>query len=178
MTTPPGVLTVCKMPAAQHLPENISGLRIFYLDAIRDPGNLGTILRIADWFGIDFVICSTDSVDVYNHKVLQSSMGSALRVKTCELSKDELMARVGNSIYICDSDGTNIYDIEPPEEGIIIFGNESLGVSDEIMHRVKDVIAIPGDYSLGAESLNVATAAAIIGSWWRGKALESDRVME
>ncbi len=167
MTTPPGVLTICKTIPQVFLPETFSGKRIFYLDSIRDPGNLGTILRIADWFGLDYVICSPDSVDIYNHKVLQSSMGSALRVPSCEMSKDELLMRVADQLYICDTEGISIQELEPPTEGIIVLGNESLGVSDELMHKVKTKISIPGDKSLGAESLNVASAAAIIAAWWR-----------
>ena len=92
MSTPPGVLAVCSLPHEASLPESISGKRMFYLDSIRDPGNLGTILRIADWFGLDFVILSPDCVDIYNHKVLQASMGSALRVKTTTLDTVGLMS--------------------------------------------------------------------------------------
>lgn len=167
MATPPGVLTVCSLPPEIHLPKQIDDLRIFYLDSIRDPGNLGTILRISDWFGLDFVILSPDCVDIYNHKVLQASMGSALRVKTAILDKAALLAFGEDKIYVCDADGKSIYTTSPPKGGIIVLGNESLGVSGEIAHQVKEVFAIPGDRSLGAESLNVASAAAIVAAWWR-----------
>lgn len=167
MSTPPGVLALCVMPKEDPLPESIKGHRIFYLDDIRDPGNMGTILRIADWFGLDFVMMSPDCVDIYNHKVLQASMGSALRVKTCVLDRVGLMAISEGKLYACDMAGKSIKDMPPPEDGIIVFGNESVGVSDEIMHKIREVISIPGDYSLGAESLNVATAAAIVAAWWR-----------
>ena len=93
-------------------------------------------------------------------------MGSALRVKTTEMTHDELMLRASNRLFICDAGGKSIYGMSAPAEGIIVFGNESLGVSGDIMHQVKEIIAIPGDRSLGAESLNVAAAAAIIASWW------------
>lgn len=166
MSTPPGVLALCRLPAPSDLPLSIDGKKIFYLDAIRDPGNLGTILRIADWFGLDYVILSPDCVDIYNHKVLQASMGSALRVKTCTLDKPGLLAISHGKIYVCDSDGKSINRIDPPAEGILVLGNESLGVSGEISHQVKEVFAIPGDRSLGAESLNVASAAAIVAAWW------------
>jgi RNA methyltransferase, TrmH family len=166
MSTPPGVLALCSLPGEDYLPESIEGLKLFYLDAIRDPGNLGTILRIADWFGLDFIIMSPDCVDIFNHKVLQASMGSALRVKSCILDKIGLMAISEGLLYVCDAEGKSISDLEPPKEGIIVLGNESLGVSGEIMHKVKDILAIPGDRSLGAESLNVASAAAIIAAWW------------
>ena len=176
MTTPPGVLSVCRLPEEDHLPDNINGLKMFYLDAIRDPGNLGTIFRIADWFGLDFVICSPDCVDVFNHKVLQASMGSALRVKTCVLEKEELLEKGGDHLFICDADGKNINTTNPPADGIMILGNESLGVSDDIMQKVKEQFAIPGDRSLGAESLNVASAAAIIAAWWVKKQGAGGRV--
>jgi TrmH family RNA methyltransferase len=166
MATPPGVLAVCRMPDEYHLPEQIERMRIFFLDSIRDPGNLGTILRIADWFGLDFVILSPDCVDIYNHKVLQSSMGSALRVKTCTLDNTALLSIGAGKIYVCDSDGKDINSFLPPVDGIIVLGNESLGVSGEIAHQVKDVFAIPKGRSLGAESLNVASAAAIVAAWW------------
>ena len=167
MSTPPGVLAVCSLPHESALPESISGLRIFYLDSIRDPGNLGTILRIADWFGLDFVLLSPDCVDIYNHKVLQASMGSALRVKTTTIDKVGLMAIAEGKLYVCDAEGKSINAMSPPSEGIIVLSNESLGVSTDIMHQVKELIAIPGEHSLGAESLNVASAAAIVAAWWR-----------
>ncbi len=167
MTTPPGVLAVCRMPSEIHPPKSIAGKRIFYLDAIRDPGNLGTILRISDWFGLDYVFMSPDCADIYNHKVLQASMGSALRVKSCVMDINQLLEVGAGHIYACDMDGKDIYKMEPPEEGIIVLGNESLGVSGDITHQVKEVLAIPGQWSLGAESLNVASAAAVMAAWWR-----------
>ena len=167
MTTPPGVLAVCRLPVESPPPGDIRGLRLFYLDAIRDPGNLGTILRVADWFGLDYVIMSPDCVDVFNHKVLQASMGSALRVKCFTMDAAGLMNIGAGKIYACDTDGTDIFQRQAPSEGIIVLGNESLGVSSEITDQVKDVFAIPGQFSLGAESLNVASAAAIIAAWWR-----------
>jgi len=167
MSTPPGVLAVCKLPVEINPPENVKGLRIFYLDSIRDPGNLGTILRIADWFGLDYVMMSPDCVDIFNHKVLQSSMGSALRVKSCTMDVVGLLSIGGGKIYACDADGKDIFKLTAPQDGIIVLGNESLGISGEISHQVKDVYAIPGNFSLGAESLNVASAAAIFAAWWR-----------
>lgn len=166
MATPPGVLAICQLPNDDHLPEDLSGMRIFYLDAIRDPGNLGTILRIADWFGLNFVICSPDCVDIYNHKVLQASMGSALRVRTCEMAKEEVISRAGDRLYSCDMSGKNINNSKAPSDGILILGNESVGVSDEMQKKAKETFSIPGHRSHGAESLNVASAAAIMAAWW------------
>jgi TrmH family RNA methyltransferase len=166
MTTPPGILAVCRLPGETVLPEDLNGLKVFYLDSIRDPGNLGTILRIADWFALDYVFLSPDCVDILNHKVLQSSMGSALRVRCMEMEKNDLLALQGIKIYICDADGKSIDSVTPPASGILVLGNESLGVSEEIMHQVEDVFAISASRSLGAESLNVASAAAIMAHWW------------
>lgn len=177
MTTPPGVLAICKIPSAAPLPDSFKGMHIFYLDAIRDPGNLGTIFRIADWFGLDFLICSTDCVDVYNPKVLQASMGSALRVKYIELSREEFLDRLkiteidtqskfGN-VFVCDMNGESIFNLSPPDDAVIILGNESNGASTEFNNAGKS-ISIPGN-SLGAESLNVAVAAGIMAAWLRQK---------
>ena len=167
MTTPPGVLAVCRMPPEIFPPQDIRACKAFYLDAIRDPGNLGTILRIADWFGLDYVFLSEDCADIFNHKVLQASMGSALRVKVCTLDVQTLLELGGGSMYACDTEGKDIFKMTPPLSGIIVLGNESLGVSGAITHQVKEVLAIPGQWSQGAESLNVASAAAIFAAWWR-----------
>lgn len=165
MTTPPGILSVCSMPPESILPNDLRGKKVLYLDAIRDPGNLGTILRIADWFGLDYVICSPDCVDIFNHKVIQSSMGSALRVNVASMNIEDLLSR-NEPMYVCDAHGKSIYDIRPPSDGIIILGNESLGVSDHLSQQATEIFAIPGHAGKGAESLNVASAAAIIAAWW------------
>lgn len=166
MATPPGILAICHLPGDADPPETWKGHRAFYLDAIRDPGNLGTILRIADWFGIDYVILSPDCVDIFNQKVLQASMGSALRVKVLTLDASGLLLLPDVSLFVCDAGGRNIYSTQPPAEGVIVLGNESLGVTDELLHQINDVLAIPGHRTLGAESLNVASAAAIMAAWW------------
>ena len=160
MTTPPGVLTICRIPEEENIPEDMSGKRAFYLDSIRDPGNLGTILRISDWFGFDYVLMSPDCVDVYNHKVLQSSMGSAFRVKSLVMDKEGLLAINDGSLYVCDMEGVSIDDMQPPPYGILVLGNESLGVSGDFMHQVKEVISIPKPAGVRAESLNVASASS------------------
>lgn len=167
MSTPPGVLALCKMPERQTLPDNLTGLKVFYLDGIRDPGNLGTILRIADWFGLDWVLMSPDSVDLYNPKVLHASMGSVFRVKSAIVEPMELRQLSGVSLFVCDTNGKNIYTITKPIDGILILGNEASGVSHELKLSASDVLSIPGERSLGAESLNVATAAAILAAWWQ-----------
>ena len=92
-------------------------------------------------------------------------MGSALRVQTPELTNSELLM-TSIPLFACDAGGKNMHHLKPPGEGIIVFGNESLGVADELMHKMSEIIAIPGNRSKGAESLNVASAAAIIAAWW------------
>ena len=94
-------------------------------------------------------------------------MGSALRVKSCVVEINQLLDIGAGHIYACDMEGKDIFKMEAPKEGIIVLGNESLGVSGDITHQVKEVLAIPGQWSLGAESLNVASAAAVIAAWWR-----------
>jgi TrmH family RNA methyltransferase len=166
MTTPPGILSVCALPKEEKWPDVLTGLKMFYLDSVRDPGNLGNILRIADWFGLDYVVCSPDCVDIFNQKVIQASMGSALRVKTSTVDKSELLEKYQSKLFVCDSTGLSIQKTSPPPDGIMIFGNESSGISGELMENVNVKYAIPGDRSLGAESLNVASAAAVIAAWW------------
>ncbi len=164
MSTPPGILCVCTLPAIHEIPEVLTGRKIFYLDAVRDPGNLGTILRVADWFGMAYIFLSPDCVDIYNPKVVQASMTSFLRVKVCEVDPSDLM-NLGSTLYVCDMDGTDIGQLPHPKEGIFVLGNEARGVSDAIQASTQNVIAISKRQSLGAESLNVASVAAILGAW-------------
>ena len=168
MATPPGVLALCHLPATPSIPASLSGMRALYLDSIRDPGNLGTILRIADWFGLDQVFVSPECADLYNPKVLQAAMGSAFRVPVCPMDRERLLRVDDVLCYVCDAGGTDIRDMDPPGEGIFIFGNESQGVSEEIRQGIHNVVGITRDRSLGAESLNVSVAVAIISAWWTG----------
>ncbi len=164
MVTPPGALAVCTIPSEEPLPNQMSDSVYFYLDAIRDPGNMGTILRNADWFGMEYVLLSPDCTDIYNHKVIQASMGSALRVKTCVVEVDKLHS-LGAALYVCDAGGESIRHADPPQEGIFILGNESQGVSEILRQHASKIYAVSGSKSLGAESLNVASVSAIIGAW-------------
>lgn len=133
------------------------------LDAINDPGNLGTIIRLCDWFGIKQIVCSTDTVDCYNPKVVQATMGSLARVN---LYYQDLEAFIESSTlesYIADMDGTSVYTSNLPKKAILIMGNEANGVSKEIKDLVTTKVTIPrfGDLKK-TESLNVATATAIL----------------
>jgi len=138
------------------------------LDAIRDPGNLGTIIRLCDWFGVKQIVCSEATVDVYNPKVIQATMGSIARVNVNYVDLNEYLEMTSLPVYGTFMDGATIYKEVLSEEGILVFGNEANGISSEIEMKIKNSIAIPrfGD-SQKTESLNVATAAAIILSEFR-----------
>jgi len=131
------------------------------LDDIQDPGNLGTIIRIADWFGLKQVVCSNHSADVYNPKVVQATMGSIARVKVFYTDLEKWMAAETDvRIYATSLDGRDITTMKRMEEGIVVIGNESKGISSQIMQLANVKITIPQKGK--AESLNAAVAAGII----------------
>jgi TrmH family RNA methyltransferase len=165
LATPNTCLAVFKIPAEKKILE--SGL-ILALDSIRDPGNLGTILRLCDWFGIGQLICSKDAVDIYNPKVVQATMGSIARVNVNYVDLETFISQTQLPIFGTFMDGNNIYKTNLPQEGIIIMGNEANGISPEIEKLVKNRLTIPRFGTLQkTESLNVATATAIILSEFR-----------
>ena len=136
---------------------------ILAMDAIRDPGNLGTIIRLSDWFGVTQLVCSLDTVDCYNSKVVQATMGSIARVNIqyCDLS--EYLINASLPIYGGVLNGDNIYTTEMPKKAIVVLGNEANGISDQIMALISNKITIPQfGTSQKTESLNVATATAIL----------------
>ena len=130
------------------------------LDAIQDPGNLGTIIRIADWFGIKQIIAGMDTVELYNPKVIQSSMGSFLRVNLWYQSLAELLENPGVSVYGALLHGSNIHNETSIAEGILVIGNESKGLSEGLLPFINHPVTIPRIG--GAESLNAAVATVII----------------
>ena len=141
------------------------------LDGIRDPGNFGTIIRIADWFGVDVIYASEDSVELYNPKTVQASMGAVFRKKVVYCGIPELCRRfkgAGQPVYGTFLDGENIYGKELSREGLVIMGNESAGISPHVAEEVDQRLFIPS-FSSGptAESLNVAVAAAVTLSEFR-----------
>lgn len=139
-----------------------SGL-IVVLDAIRDPGNLGTIIRLCDWFGVQQLICSEDCVDCYNPKVVQASMGSLARVQIHYLPLPQFLDATKLPVYGGFMDGKSIYSEEFPTDAIVIMGNEANGISKEIAEKVSKRISIPRFGKIQkTESLNVATATAIL----------------
>lgn len=161
LTTPQKALGVFKIPNALDS-FNDNGLQIA-LDDVQDPGNLGTIIRLCDWFGIKNLICSTNTVDCYNPKVIQATMGSLTRVNIVYTDLKDYITNTHLPIYGTYMDGENIYTSKLPNSGIIVMGNEANGISSEITKLVSKRIAIPrfGEEQK-TESLNVATATAIL----------------
>ena len=153
-------LAVFKMPAEKQIIEK--GL-ILALDSIRDPGNLGTILRLCDWFGIKQVLCAKETVDIYNPKVVQATMGSLTRVQVNYVDLPKFLEHQDVAVFGTFMDGENIYAQQLPQNAIIVLGNEANGISGEIESLVNQKLAIPRFGDLQAtESLNVASATAII----------------
>ena len=160
LTTPNTCLAVFKIPKEK--PVLNKGL-IVALDTIRDPGNMGTILRLCDWFGINQVVCSKETVDLYNPKVVQATMGSIARVNVNYLNLKDFLETTSLPIYGTFMDGEDLYNSKITNEGIIILGNEANGISKQIEELVTKRITIPRFGNLQqTESLNVATATAIV----------------
>ncbi|MCR5863317.1 RNA methyltransferase [Flavobacterium sp. J372] len=165
LTTPNTCLAVFKIPELRQV--KAEGL-VIALDDVRDPGNLGTIIRLCDWFGINQLICSEACADVYNPKVVMATMGSLARVNVAYTNLEEFLANTKLPVFGTFMDGDNIYNERLPENGIIVMGNEANGISAEIEKLCSQRIAIPRFGELQAtESLNVATATAIILSEFR-----------
>ncbi len=159
LATANNCLAVFKIPNEQHIQTSAI---IVALDAIRDPGNLGAIIRLCDWFGITQIVCSNETVDVYNPKVVQATMGSISRVNVTYLDLLEYLKEVKLPIFGTFMDGKNVYKEQLPKEGILILGNEANGISKEVEQLVETKLAIPRFGALQkTESLNVATATAI-----------------
>ena len=133
---------------------------ILALDGIQDPGNMGTILRTADWFGIHTVVCSEDTADIYNPKVIQASMGSILRMNVIYTSLERYFASFELPIYGALLEGENVYGKSLLKEGVLIMGNEGRGIRPSVKSMITAPIHIPGFGK--AESLNVAVATGIL----------------
>ena len=161
LATPNTCLAVFKIPVTNAVIRD-SGL-ILGLDSIRDPGNMGTILRLCDWFGVAQLVCSTQTVDIYNPKVVQATMGSIARVQVFYTDLNDFLSKTKLPVFGTFMDGKNIYKTNLPQEGIIIMGNEANGISPEIEKIVSERLSIPRFGTVQkTESLNVATATAII----------------
>ncbi len=159
LNTPQEVIALVEIPAQAEI--NVKKLNGFtlMLDGVQDPGNLGTIIRTADWFGIRQIICSEDTVDAYNPKVVQATMGSLSRIKVDYADLLFLLPQIKQPVFGAMLDGKNIYQTDFGTEGVILLGNEGNGIRPEIKALITEKITIPrfGE----AESLNVAIAAAV-----------------
>ncbi|MBX9886414.1 MAG: RNA methyltransferase [Flavobacteriaceae bacterium] len=169
LATPNTCLAVFYMPAEKPI---ISSGLIVALDSIRDPGNMGTIIRLCDWFGVEQILCSKETVDIYNPKVVQATMGSITRVNVSYIDLISYLSTVTIPVFGTFMDGENIYQSSLPSEGIIVMGNEANGISKEIESTVKSRLSIPRFGTVQkTESLNVATATGIILSEFKRKFL-------
>lgn len=165
LITPSSCLAVFHIPVPKPI---VSEGLIVALDDIRDPGNLGTIIRLCDWFGVTQVLCSKETVDLYNPKVIQATMGSVSRVQVNYVDLNAFISETTLPVFGTFMDGNNIYKESLPSGGILIFGNEANGISPALEQKIKNRLAIPRFGNLQqTESLNVATATAIFLSEFR-----------
>lgn len=168
LTTPPGIVAIAEIPAKLSAPVNLKDTYTIVLDGINDPGNLGTIVRSADWFGFQQIVCSPDTVDVFNQKVVQASMGSVFRVNVVshDLSVIFNDARQRNiPVYGTTLDGEDVYKTEiNAAEGLLVIGSESHGIRQNCLAFLDRKISIPnyGTSNRKAESLNASVATAVI----------------
>ena len=162
-STPNKVLAVVEKAERELKISTITKGLTLVLDEIKDPGNLGTIIRACDWFGVSNIICSNNSVDIYNPKVVQATMGSLARVKVHYTDIEGVINQLPNNfpIYGACMDGKNVTDIVIEKDAILIIGNESFGISKKVNQLIKQRIIIPRKKE-GAESLNVAIATSIL----------------
>jgi len=156
---PNKVLGVFEIP--EPAPPSFTGW-LLALDGVRDPGNLGTIIRLCDWFGIRHILCSPDTVDCYNPKVLMATMGSIARVHLHYQPLEDILPQSGLPLYGASMEGLPISDHALPGEGILIMGSESHGISSPLRESLDQVVSVPSRNAGGAESLNVGTATGIL----------------
>ena len=161
LQAPQGILALVHIPKENsYTAADLKGTYSLVLDGIQDPGNLGTIIRTADWFGFQHVVCSENTVEVFNPKTAQATMGSLSRVKVWYTDLEILLKETDIPVYGAMLDGQNLYSVKWGTEGIVLLGNEGQGVSDAVAALASQSITIP---KAGAgESLNVAISAAII----------------
>ncbi len=160
LSTPQEVIALVKIPVWPEIqPQQLAGKFTLVLDGVQDPGNLGTIIRTIDWFGISTVICSEDTVDIYNPKVVQATMGSLSRIPVHYADLLLLLPKIKQAVFGAMLNGENIYQTDFGTEGLVLLGNEGNGIRPEIQPFISRNITIP---QIGkAESLNVAIAAAV-----------------
>ncbi|PVW17051.1 TrmH family RNA methyltransferase [Marixanthomonas spongiae] len=152
-------LAVFKIPEIKQIES--TGLTVV-LDAVRDPGNLGTIIRLCDWFGVSQLVCSTDTTDCYSPKVVQATMGSMARVAVHYVDIENYLKTTSLPIYGAFMDGKSVYSKQLRQDALIVMGNEANGISKPIEELISEKITIPQFGHQTTESLNVATATAIL----------------
>jgi TrmH family RNA methyltransferase len=161
LTTPNEVLAVCSIPQNSYSEATLRQELCLALDGIHDPGNMGTIIRIADWFNIPYLFCSDDCVDAYNAKTVQASMGSIARVKVFETSLEDLFIKYSKlPVIVTVLNGEDVFSTPKPNRGFLLIGSEAKGVSERLLNYATNKITIPRTGK--AESLNAAVATGII----------------
>jgi len=159
LQTPNQVLAVAMMPQKKEV-LNLEGPLTIVLDGIQDPGNMGTIIRTADWFGITQIVASEDTVDVYNPKVIGATMGSFMRVSVTYKNLAEWLPTIKLPVYGALLEGENVFTIKTPQKGLLVIGSEGKGIRENILDFITHPVTIP---KIGeAESLNAGIAAGII----------------
>ena len=161
--TPPGILAVVRNPKEK--PFVATSPFTLALDGIANPGNMGTIIRTAEWFGIRDIVCSPDCVEIWNPKVIQATMGSIFRIHVMETELPAFLSeqiRKGKAVFGALLDGQNLFEMNNPKEGVIVIGSESHGIRNEVLPCITHAITIPRNNNSATESLNASIAAAII----------------
>ena len=161
--TPPGILAVVRIPKQGEI--KVSSRIVLALDGIANPGNMGTLIRTAEWFGIQDVVCSSDCVELWNPKVVQATMGSLFRVKVWKTELTVFLQKAksdGKAIYGALLEGENLFEMKRNPEGIIVIGSESHGIRKEVLPCITHPITIPRVGGSATESLNAAVAGAIL----------------
>ncbi len=167
LVTPQAVMALVSIPAMRFTAEALLNTPVLAFESIRDPGNLGTIIRTADWFGIRHIVCTPDSTDLYNPKVVQSTMGAITRVQVHYLELEALLESKemqAKTVFGTFMEGENIYESSLEPDPLILFGNESHGLSQGLIPHIRRRITIPSfsPKGSGSESLNVASSVAVV----------------
>ena len=161
--TPPGILAVVRIPKQDEI--NVSSRIVLALDGIANPGNMGTLIRTAEWFGIQDMVCSSDCVELWNPKVVQATMGSLFRVKVWKTELPSFLQKAkneGKAIFGALLEGENLFQMKEKPEGIIVIGSESHGIRADVLPCITHPITIPRVGGSATESLNAAVAGAIL----------------
>jgi TrmH family RNA methyltransferase len=163
LQAPNEVLAVCKQPKFSERNIDTNADLFLYLDGITDPGNMGTIIRMAEWFGLKQLFMTNESAEVFNPKVVQSSMGSVARIKSFYLPLKDLLKLTGKAeVWGAELSGENVYTLPLPKKCILVIGNESHGITLVSKKLLNKSVSIPAAKNVKTESLNAATATSII----------------